>query len=58
MIVLIVNLKKKLEKINIEALRREAVQVLNQMIKKIIKNENIVHKVKEIAPLIKEKKTL
>jgi hypothetical protein len=58
MIVLIVNLKKKLEKINIEALRREAVQVLNQMIKKIIKNENIVHKVKEIAPLIKEKKSL
>jgi hypothetical protein len=57
MIVLIVNLKKKLEKINNEALRREVVQVLNQMIKKIIKNENIVHKVKEIAPLIKEKKT-
>ena len=58
MIVLIVNLKKKLEKINNEALRREAVQVLNQMIKKFIKNENIAHKVKEIAPLIKEKKTL
>ena len=58
MIVLIVNLRKKLEKINNEALRREAVQVLNQMIKKIIKSENIVHKVKEIAPLIKEKKTL
>ena len=48
MIVLIVNLKKKLEKINNEAIRREAVQVLNQMIKKFIKNENIAHKVKII----------